>query len=57
MEHVRQMEEEGLDYDDNNVYYKGKTHRRKDGKIRYANKWVPEGDPRLPWEAKAFAVE
>ena len=57
MEHVRQMEEEGLDYDDNNVYYKGRNHRRKDGKIRYANKWVPEGDPRLPWEAKAFAVE
>ena len=57
MEHVRQMEEEGLDYDDNNVYYKGRSHRRRDGKIRYANKWVPEGDPRLPWEAKAFAVE
>ena len=56
-EHVRQMEEEGLDYDDNNVYYMGKRHKRKDGKIRYANKWVPEGDPRLPWEAKAFAVE
>ena len=56
-EHVRQMEEEGLDYDDSNVYYKGKRHKRKDGKIRYANKWVPEGDPRLPWEAKAFAVE
>ena len=56
-EHVRQMEEEGLDYDDGNVYYMGKRHKRKEGKIRYANKWVPEGDPRLPWEAKAFAVE
>ena len=57
MEHVRQMEEEGLDYDDNNVYYMGKKHRRKDGKIRYANRWIEEGDPRLPWEAKAFKAE
>ena len=55
--HVQQMKEDGLDYDDDTIYFKNKTYRRKDGKIRYAGRWVPEGDPRLPWEAEAYEAE
>ena len=56
-EHVRQMQEEGLDYDDNNVYFRGKRHKRKNGKIRYNGKWTPEGDKSFPWEAHAYEAE
>ena len=56
-EHVRQMQEDGLDYDDNFVYYKGGQHRRKNGKIRYNGKWMPEGDKKFPWEAHAYEAE
>ena len=56
-EHVRQMQEDGLDYDDNFVYYKGGQHRRKNGKIRYNGKWMAEGDKKFPWEAHAYEAE
>ena len=56
-EHVRQMNEDGLDYDDNYVYYKGGKHRRRNGKIRYNGKWMPEGDKKFPWEAHAYEAE
>ena len=56
-EHVRQMQEEGLDYDDNNVYFRGRRHKRKNGKIRYNGKWTPEGDKSFPWEAHAYEAE
>ena len=57
MKHVEQMQEDGLDYDDDNVYYKGNKHRRRDGKIRYNGRWYKEGDSKLPWEAEAYAAE
>ena len=56
-EHVRQMNEDGLDYDDNFVYYKGAKHRRKNGNIRYNGKWMKEGDKKFPWEAHAYEAE
>ena len=57
MEHVKQMEQDGLDYDDDNVFYKGRSHRRKDGKIMYKGKWHIEGAKELPWEAEAYKAE
>ena len=57
MVHVKQMQEDGLDYDDDNIYYKGKKHRRRNGKIRYNGRWHEEGAKQLPWEAEAYAKE
>ena len=56
-EHVRQMNEDGLDYDDNSISYKGRKYMRKDGKIRYGGSWKPEGDKSFPWESAAYEVE
>ena len=43
--HLDQMERGDLDYDDENVYWKGKTYSRADMK---------EGAKDLPWEAEAY---
>lgn len=46
--HMQQIKSGALNYDDNNVYYKGKTYSRKNMK---------EGSDKLPWEdyANKFA--
>ena len=51
------MNEDGLDYDDNSISYKGRKYMRKDGKIRYGGSWKPEGDKSFPWESAAYEVE
>ena len=56
-QHVKDMKENGLDYDDDNVYWKGAKHARKNGKIEYNGKMLPEGDPSLPWEQRAYEAE
>ena len=43
--HLDQMKRGDLDYDDENVYWKGKTYSRADMK---------EGAKNLPWEAEAY---
>tara|TARA_R110000764_G_scaffold184154_1_gene269825 strand:- start:380 stop:691 length:312 start_codon:yes stop_codon:yes gene_type:complete len=43
--HLDQMKRGDLDYDDNNVYWKGKTYTRSD---------MQEGAKNLPWEAEAY---
>jgi len=43
--HLDQMERGDLDYDDKNVYWKGKTYSRAD---------MEEGAKNLPWEAEAY---
>ena len=43
--HLDQMKRGDLDYDDNNVYWKGKKYSRADMK---------EGAKNLPWEAEAY---
>ena len=45
MVHINQMKRGDLDYDNKNVYWKGKTYPRS--KMR-------EGDPNLPWEKEAY---
>jgi len=43
--HIEQVKRGDLDYDDDNVYWKGKTYPRSKMK---------EGDPNLPWEKEAY---
>ena len=43
--HIEQMERGDLDYDNENVYWKGKTYSRAD---------MAEGAKDLPWEAEAY---
>ena len=44
--HIDQIKRGDLDYDDKNVYWKGKT---------YARSKMKEGAPSLPWEKEAYA--
>jgi len=43
--HLDQMNRGDLDYDDENVYWKGK---------KYSRKQMKEGAKNLPWEAEAY---
>jgi hypothetical protein len=43
--HIDQMKRGDLDYDDDNVYWKGKKYSRAD---------MEEGAKNLPWEAEAY---
>lgn len=43
--HLEQMERGDLDYDDDNVYWKGKKYSRSE---------MEEGAKNLPWEAEAY---
>ena len=43
--HIDQMQRGDLDYDDDNVYWKGKT---------YSRSTMDEGNSALPWEAEAY---
>ena len=44
----------GLDYNDNELIYNGKSYARKDGKIKYEGEWKDEGWPGFIWEQKAY---
>ena len=56
-QHVKDMKENGLGYDDKNVYWKGSAFKRKDGMINYNGKWLKEGAKDFPWEAHAYEAE
>lgn len=43
--HIHQMKRGDLDYDDKNVYWKGKVYPRSE---------MNEGAKNLPWEAEAY---
>ena len=43
--HIDQMKRGDLDYDDNNVYWKGK---------KYSRAQMSEGAKNLPWEKEAY---
>ncbi len=45
MVHINQMKRGDLDYDDKNVYWKGKT---------YSRSAMKEGSKKLPWEKEAY---
>ena len=50
MKHIVDMKLGKLQYTDNNVTWNGKKYERKDGKIKFNGKWMPEGSKDFPWE-------
>ena len=50
MKHIVDMRIGRLKYDDDSLTWDGNTYERKDGKINYNGKWVPEGGKEFPWE-------
>ena len=48
--HMVDMKTGKLGYDDNHIKWNGKKYARKDGKINYKGKWIPEGSKDFPWE-------
>jgi len=53
-QHMKDMKDGILDYEDNNIEWKGKKYERKDGKIKYNGKWLEEGYKDFPWEKRAY---
>ena len=49
-DHIDRMKSGELGYGDDYVRWQGRTYPRKEGKIKYNNKWHSEGDKNLPWE-------
>ena len=56
-DHAMRMASGELSYGDDFVRFRGKTYARKDGKIKYNGKWLPEGDSKFPWEKRAEKAE
>ena len=52
--HAKEMKSGKLDYTDDSSRYNGTTYHRKDGKIKYNNKWHDEGSKEFPWEKAAY---
>tara|TARA_B110000858_G_C17796143_1_gene472480 strand:- start:388 stop:780 length:393 start_codon:yes stop_codon:yes gene_type:complete len=56
-DHVERMATGEAAFDDNSVTWQGKDYKRKNGKIKYNNKWREEGWDGFPWEAAAIKAE
>ena len=50
MKHIVDMEIGRLKYTDDSITWDGNTYERKNGKINYNGKWIPEGGKDFPWE-------
>jgi len=50
MVHMTDMKIGKLAYSDDAVRWNGETYARKDGKIHYNGRWMPEGSKEFPWE-------
>ena len=50
MGHVVDMKVGKLSYTDDDITWMGEKYERKNGKIKYFGKWIPEGDKSFPWE-------
>ena len=48
--HMVDMKTGKLGYNDDHIKWNGKKYARKDGKINYKGKWIPEGSKDFPWE-------
>jgi hypothetical protein len=48
--HMEDMQKGKLGYDDDSITWNGKKYERKNGKINYKGKWMPEGSKNFPWE-------
>jgi hypothetical protein len=50
MKHITDMKVGKLAYGDDYIKWEGQTFPRKEGKIKYYGKWIPEGSKEFPWE-------
>tara|TARA_R110001592_G_scaffold4377_1_gene24706 strand:+ start:1090 stop:1467 length:378 start_codon:yes stop_codon:yes gene_type:complete len=50
MKHINDMKFGKLEYSDDHLKWEGTSYERKDGKINYNGKWIPEGSKDFPWE-------
>ena len=50
MRHLVDMKVGKLAYTDNDITWMGETYERKNGKINFNGKWLPEGTREFPWE-------
>ena len=48
--HMVDMKTGKLGYNDDHIKWNGKKYNRKNGKINYKGKWIPEGSKDFPWE-------
>lgn len=55
--HADEIAEGRISYEDDYVEADGVKHPRKNGKILYKGRWLPEGDSAFPWEQRAIAAE
>ena len=53
-QHMKDMKEGILDYEDNSIEWMGKKYERKDGMIKYNGAWLEEGYKDFPWEKRAY---
>ncbi len=50
MKHLVDMKTGKLSYTDDSITWMGQEYERKNGKIEFQGKWVPEGSKEFPWE-------
>ena len=55
--HAEEMGNGTIEYGDDFVRDGNNTFHRKDGKIKYNGKWLPEGSSAFPWEKRAMKAE
>ena len=55
--HAEEIASGKIEYGDDYVRDGNQTYHRKDGKIKYNGKWLPEGDSAFPWEKRAKNAE
>ena len=53
-QHMKDMKNGILDYEDDHIVWKGKKYERKDGMIKYNGAWLEEGYKDFPWEIRAY---
>lgn len=50
MKHLVDMKVGKLTYTDDDITWMGESYTRKNGKIEFEGRWLPEGSKDFPWE-------
>ena len=53
-QHMKDMKDGILDYEDDYIEWKGKKYERNNGMIKYKGAWLEEGYKDFPWEKRAY---
>lgn len=57
LRHKKAIDEGRLSYDDDSITYNGEEYDRRDGLVKFGDRWLREGTRELPWELEAFDTE